>query len=291
MKRLIFIHGRSQQNLDPTGLKKEWRDALDTGLTSIGVSLPDCESICFPYYGDALHQLDEGSPQSSVAPVIIRSATTETVPPEEQRLLGEILIAAASRPEIAEQLTSEGLHPSAINRDVQNWPVVLRLAQALAHIPGIDVDTIALATHDVYIYLSQPEITSFIDRGVESAFKPDLDTVVVSHSLGTIVAYHILRGFDCRYRITHLITLGSPLGIPTVQRMLGRFTRPLCVANWSNARDPKDIVALYPLTPPTFNLANVTEKSDVANFTPNHHSIPGYLQDETAARWIYNALL
>jgi hypothetical protein len=34
-----------------------------------------------------------------------------------------------------------------------------------------------------------------------------------------------------------------------------------------------------------------TDKSDVANFTPNHHSIPGYLQDQTDARWIYNALL
>jgi pimeloyl-ACP methyl ester carboxylesterase len=141
------------------------------------------------------------------------------------------------------------------------------------------------------LHFSQPAITRFIDDGIKGAFEPNLDTVVVSHSLGTLVAYHLINGFDPSYRITHLVTLGSPLGIPTIQRMLRPFTRPPGVGQWFNARDPKDIVALYPLTPPTFNLQDVVDKSDVANFTPNHHSIPGYLQDPTVACWIHDALI
>ncbi len=156
MKRLIFVHGRSQQNLDPVKLKQEWRDALDTGLANIGMSLPEVESVCFPYYGDSLNQLDHGVSQGSALPVLIRSAGPEGIPAEEQELLAEWLRAAASQPQVASQLLAEGIDPVVLNRDIQNWPVVLGLAKALSHVPGVDVDTIALATHDVYTYLREP---------------------------------------------------------------------------------------------------------------------------------------
>jgi esterase/lipase superfamily enzyme len=44
--------------------------------------------------------------------------------------------------------------------------------------------------------------------------------MIIAHSMGTIIAYDVLRGLgklDSPIEINHLVTLGSPLGIPYVK--------------------------------------------------------------------------
>ncbi|GAA2768520.1 hypothetical protein GCM10010103_75620 [Streptomyces paradoxus] len=52
MRRLVLIHGRSQQRKDAEDLKQEWVQAPHNGLAGAGVSatVPE-ERIRFPYYG------------------------------------------------------------------------------------------------------------------------------------------------------------------------------------------------------------------------------------------------
>ncbi len=60
---------------------------------------------------------------------------------------------------------------------------------------------------------------------------------------------------------------------------------------WFNALDPKDAVALHPLTPEYFAVTPAIEnKTDVENTTDNRHGISGYLDDAEVARRIYDAL-
>jgi hypothetical protein len=67
------------------------------------------------------------------------------------------------------------------------------------------------------------------------------------------------------------------------------------VSQWFNARDPRDVVALYPLTPDHFPVGDeapgIVDKSDVDNETPNRHGISGYLSDRDVARVIHDALV
>ncbi len=55
------------------------------------------------------------------------------------------------------------------------------------------------------------------------------------------------------------------------------------------------MVSLYPLDTRNFPLApqepGITNKTDVENWTSNHHGITGYLDDKDVAKHIYDALV
>ena len=73
-RRLVFIHGRAQQNKDSIALKAEWVKSFEDGLHAAGkLPMPIAEpDIKFPYYGDTLDDLVSGADQ--VADVIVRGA-------------------------------------------------------------------------------------------------------------------------------------------------------------------------------------------------------------------------
>src|SRR6202035_4447024 len=112
---------------------------------------------------------------------------------------------------------------------------------------GIGTAALELCTRDVYAYLYDPSIAAKINDGVAKAFTKE-EAVVVAHSLGTVVAYSILRlkGPDV-WKVPSFITLGSPLAIQAINQLLPALEMPACVGTWYNGRDPKDTVALYPL--------------------------------------------
>jgi len=88
------------------------------------------------------------------------------------------------------------------------------------------------------------------------------------------------------------VTVGSPLGIRAISRRLATpLVMPAGAADWYNAFDPHDVVALYPLdaanfaiTPPIKNYPHVN------NHTDNRHGIGGYLDDADVAAQIAAAL-
>ena len=52
--RLVLVHGRGQERLDPTELKSNWLNALRRAAQKLGRTLPDTIDVAFPYYGDTL---------------------------------------------------------------------------------------------------------------------------------------------------------------------------------------------------------------------------------------------
>jgi pimeloyl-ACP methyl ester carboxylesterase len=116
-------------------------------------------------------------------------------------------------------------------------------------------------------------------------------TVVVGHSLGTVVAYEVLRGHKSN-DVSRFITVGAPLGIRAIRRRLAApLTMPGGVRDWYNAFDKRDVVALYPLDASNFAITPpIRNFSEVLNFTENHHGIAGYLDGAEVASEIRNAM-
>ena len=67
-KQLVFVHGRSQQDKDPQGLKDEWIEAWKKGLAKNNLTMPISEDqIRFPYYGDTLRDMVNGKSAKDAA--------------------------------------------------------------------------------------------------------------------------------------------------------------------------------------------------------------------------------
>ena len=47
--RLVLVHGRGQQRLDPTELKSNWLNTLRRGAQKLGRTLPGTIDVAFPY--------------------------------------------------------------------------------------------------------------------------------------------------------------------------------------------------------------------------------------------------
>ncbi|HTE16004.1 MAG TPA: alpha/beta hydrolase [Burkholderiales bacterium] len=127
------------------------------------------------------------------------------------------------------------------------------------------------------------------------------DIMLIGHSMGSIIAYDVLRrlgqesGTVC---IRHLVTLGSPLGLPHVKLKAEKFfadgvygdatlrTPTIVEKSWVNFADPKDPVAFDTHLGDDFgpnsggvrvrDVLILNDYESSGRF--NHHKIYGYLR-------------
>jgi hypothetical protein len=293
MRELVFVHGRSQEDKDPAELKETWIEAFKAGLAKSGRQLPIPEdSIRFPYYGDTLRDLVTGIPDDEVAAIIVKGDEADA---EEREFVRQYVLEVQNALKIDEQQIRAVGGQTVVQKGPLNWEWLQTVLQVIdQRVPGASGATLALSTKDVYAYLRNPGLQSVIDSGVRSAFTPNVEQVVVSHSLGTVVAYNLIRrdGGPLRWKIPLFVTLGSPLGVNVIKTSLAPLKHPSSVAAWFNAMDERDVVALYPLDSTHFDVSPAIEnKTDVNNHTDNRHGIAGYLDDEVVAAKIHDALV
>lgn len=291
MRELVLIHGRSQQGKDAAELKKTWVTALQEGMQDAELKLEiHDDQIHFPFYGNTLIQLIDKS--ETVESVVVKGGN-DTVGEAEAELMAQAL---------KEVLDANGIGTGDVyaaeaaagidtrKKGPLNWGWVLTGLRMLND-RGIGTLGLELCVRDVYQYVYDPAIAADINKGVASAFS-DHEAVVVSHSLGTVVAYSILTetGSEANWKIPAFITLGSPLAIHAVNQLLPSIHMPSCVRTWYNGRDPKDTVALFPLAPKHFPDLGIIAKNNIANTSGNHHGIEEYLRDPDVAGWIFREL-
>lgn len=282
---IVMIHGRNQQGKDPVALEKEWRDALTYGLTRAGLALPADAVFRFPFYGDELMRLVEQVETPGVLDAHARGTETDADP----TLRGEILEEIALGLGLTREDIEREFHPSAPRpRGPQNWEWVQAILRAIDRVPGVNSGVVDLVTRDVYVYLTFPGVRRRIDEMVAAAFD-ESPTVVIAHSLGTVVAYNVLLARNRSHPVPRFLTLGSPLGVKALQRHLDSpLVSPPAVGSWRNAFDDRDVVALRPLDASTgFRFEPpILNKKDVKNHTENRHGIAGYLADPVVAGWV-----
>ncbi|MGX1887231.1 hypothetical protein [Streptomyces sp. NPDC055287] len=297
-RQLVLVHGRSQQHKDPAALKAEWLDALAEGMAKSGLRLPvPEEDVRFPYYGDTLYQMVGGASPQAAAQIVVRGEAGDEA---ERRFLQSVLEEVRLAAGITDQQLAAAAEHDVIDRGLLTWAWVRAMADALdRYVPYASGALLALTTHDVYQYLRNSAIRQEIDEGVSGALTPGRETVVVGHSLGSVVSYNLLRreGHLRGWRVPLFVTLGSPLAVTAIRKSLTGMAParcPQCVTRWINAMDSRDLVALRALTPEHFPLdperPGISNRTAVRNHTANRHGIGGYLDDKDVARSIHDAL-
>ncbi|MFF0753052.1 trypsin-like serine peptidase [Streptomyces sp. NPDC004267] len=247
-RHLVFLHGRGQQDKDPAKLRVEWAAGLNRGLTRAGLTTIDPADACFPFYGAALmdairqHEAAPGSFDEAAAPGGPAAAAEACAPAGPARGTYERLIAgaagAAGMPS-EDQPATEGLGGflgGALQRQL-SW---------LAAKTDLDEWVIAATLRDVAAYLDHPGVRETVLDSVTETMPTTGELVLVSHSLGTVVAMDLVTRLAPGIDLTLLVTAGSPLGLDAVyDRLLaGGPRRPDRVAHWVNAWCPTDTVAV-----------------------------------------------
>ena len=133
---------------------------------------------------------------------------------------------------------------------------------------------------DVYAYFfggSKEAMRKVVRETLSSIDGP---VIVIGHSLGTILAYDVLReGSSASLEVPLLVTLGSPLGVQEVQDLVERpLEVPAPVSSWRNASDARDLVAMDHTLRPEFRPAERCTDLFVTNDSANHHGIREYLR-------------
>lgn len=292
-RQLIFVHGRAQEYKDADVLKADWISAFQEGLAKSNLALPIAEqNIRFPYYGQTLYDLVTEAPSENVAEVIIRGQDTDEA---QREFLRSVLEEVRQKEGITDEQLEEVIGSDVIQRGPLNWEWLHCILKAVdKYVPHASGASIAVATNDVYQYLKNPGIRDTIEQGVRAAMTPGVPTVVVGHSLGTVVCYNLLRrdGATEGWEVPLYVSLGSPLAITAIKKALRPVEHPSCVEKWYNAMDERDVVALYPLDRYHFEVDPMIEnKTNVDNETNNRHGISGYLNDKDVARRIFDALV
>lgn len=287
-KRLVFVHGRSQQGKDPEKLKTLWTETLKKGVDKYGGSLPNDISISFPFYGDLL---DDYANQLQVP--LTTDIQTKGSPPNSDFLTFQSNIAEEIRIKagITEEQVDAEYGPNPKEKGPQNWEWVQALLRAIdKNASGLSQGMLEVFMRDVYLYTKRAGVRDEIDRIVASELTED-PTVVVGHSLGSVVAYNVLRSSRDNLSVSLYMSLGSPLGIRAIRNEFRPLRFPSSADAWFNAYDEKDIVALFPLDSTNFPVNPAIENySGIKNHTSNNHGIIGYLDNKEVARRIMSAL-
>ena len=284
---LVFVHGRNQAQRTECDIRRSWLEGLDQGFRGIGHRALDQTTVLVPYYGSELDRLTTHH-RPKGARHILRSEA-----PTGKRLDP---ISAASVVHIAERagvdreqaLAEAGMpvvHPSP-----RCWEWVHVLASATQRrAPWLANVGITRFAADVRAYLTRQRVR----RAVHTLVEPSLrrgPSVVVAHSLGTVVAYWLLTELQGVTPIELFVTVGSPLGVDIIKAALPQpLTFPPGVRSWLNVTDPRDFVALTERLDEQTFLPGIENIDDVRN-PLDPHDIRGYLADERVARRIAQAL-
>jgi hypothetical protein len=283
--RLVFVHGINQQGKDPAMLKSMWIEDLEAGIGRPGALCG--VDIVMPYYGDILANLADAKTHG-----VIAQGPNEAINQDLSSFLSEGLAEVAEAEGISnakireEQQRAASEVPTVVEEGFPMSRRINAIVSLLERVSPLRGDLALRLFDQAHAYLKQPQVGPIIDEVV----RPFLDggpIVLVTHSLGTVVTFKLLRAMEAAGHAPDTplyITLGSPLPLSTVQRALGpSFETPANIGRWINVRDPDDIIALNRgLGGPRFSSA-IENIGDFRNPGADAHAIPGYLRCKKVA--------
>ena len=127
-KRIVFVHGRSQQGKDPEELKILWTETLKKGVEKYGGTFPNNISISFPFYGDLL---DNYAKQLQV-PLTTDIQTKGSSPNSDfLRFQSDIAEEIRLQAGITEEQIDTEYGPNPKEKGPQNWEWVQAILKAI----------------------------------------------------------------------------------------------------------------------------------------------------------------
>ena len=249
MKRLFLIHGR---NFKPgkKKLKAMWMDALRHGVKrDFGKKAAKCfDGISkeFVYYGDLSNAFleERGKNYDEAEDLTDRRATLNRLKKVKE---SEFVNKSTYRKN------------SSMFRGFREF--FLDALSTPADFFGVADNAAAMLAPDIAHYWEEEtkfgsEVREALTLPLGKALAARDDVMLIGHSLGTLVAYDVLWKFcymsehkDVRKcTLTHFVSLGSPLGNPTVQERLkggklkGPRRYPTNIRRWSNVAAEDDYI-------------------------------------------------
>jgi hypothetical protein len=235
--RIVAIHGIGQQREAEDTLHASWLPAMRGGLRLAGDdTLADADLRC-AFYGDLFR------PPGTKAVGEPAYGPADVDPEWELELLLALWEEAAR--------VEDGVAGPDAERVKARTPRAVQAAlRALSNsrfFSGLAERAMIADLKQVRAYVRDTDTRGRIRQRVTEAIGPDT-TVLVGHSLGSVVAYEVAALTPA---VRTLVTLGSPLGIrhlifehlePVPHD--GRGVWPGAVARWTNIADTGDVVAL-----------------------------------------------
>ena len=287
--RVLFIHGRAQGGKDPVKLKEEWVETLREGFAAAGRPWPAYVGFDFSYYGDTLDAIVDGANLPDPSDVVAKGPGQQ---PDFELFMQEVLGEYVGSHEWLSESAIESELPvdNVGEKGVENWGWVQAIARTIdKHWTGAADFTIERFLKDVHLYVNRRNVARQINQIIFDTLTNE-PTVVVGHSLGSVVSYNVIKEKSGTLNAVKHITVGSPLGIKSISSKLG-VPKNAAADGWFNAYDPNDIVALNPLDASHFGTTPAIENhGEVVNETSNQHGITGYLDDPKVANAIADAL-
>lgn len=257
MARVVVVHGVGQEYLGRRTLQAPVAAALADGVELAAEAgdvpagaVPAVEDVDVAFYGDAFR-----TPGAKSGPPAPLSASDVTDPYEQQ-----LLLAWADAAARGQESRSDTKTPTP--------EVVQRAMNALLRspfLPGPVAERFLLGVlRQVRRYFGEDAVRARALEAVAARVGPDT-TVLVGHSLGSVVAYEALCAHP-EWRVRTLVTLGSPLGMPSLvfdklrpAPQAGRGHWPEGLAHWTNLADRHDVVASVKELAGLFRPADGTE--------------------------------
>ncbi|MFH7767417.1 hypothetical protein [Acinetobacter sp. BSP-28] len=292
--KIIFIHGMNQQNYDEKSLKHLWLNTFQAGLNNaqLNINIHSLE-IRIPFYGDLLskHHLYNSLDLNTLLPKSLSNLHlpfhlrhNSTIVPEQHPCVSRL---PCFNPEHVASLTQRLALITALTRD----HAFKELALFLNHYPKLHETFIHKFLIETYLYLSNPDFMHEVHHRIMSYLHPELDHIIVAHSLGSVITYNLLHQFS-NFRIQRFITLGSPLAFKVIQEKLNLpISRPPQLqGDWFNFYSPDDFLTAFPLSEAPFNFEPPIINQAITTFLQNPHSITGYLQHPAVIKSIIDGL-
>lgn len=287
--RILMIHGRAQGGKSEQELASTWEHTLRKGYLDAGIVFPEGVAIDLPFYGNKLDEITAQFDLPSTDSVVAKGPSEKNR--EFEQFLQQTLNEMRQKKQISDAVDLEIEETNAKEKGVQNWGITQAIVRVIdRYLTGVSDFTIELFLRDVFLYVNHPNITDAINNIVADKIT-DEPTLVVGHSLGSVVAYKMLTDPKYQLNLKGFITIGSPLGISAVSSKLGRVRNPAAGVGWFNAYDERDIVALNPLNDKYFPVdPHIVNDNTISNHTENRHGIVGYLDDVKIVREISGKL-
>ena len=292
--KIIFIHGMNQQNYDANSLKQHWLTAFQSGLNNshLDIELKSLE-IRFPFYGDLLskHHLYNSLDLQIFLPKSIAHlhlpfhlGHSSCIVQEHQPCIHAL---PTFNPEHSESFTQRLSVISALTKD----HAFRELSLFLNHYPKLHETLIHKFLIETYLYLSNPDFMHEVHHRIMSYLRPELDHIIVAHSLGSVITYNLLHQFT-NFRIQRFITLGSPLAFKVIQeKLITPISRPPQLqGDWFNFYSPEDFLTAFPLSEPPFDFDPPIINQMITTLIHNPHRITGYFQHPAVIKSIVDAL-
>jgi hypothetical protein len=294
MPHVTFIHGIANKPAADK-LLDLWRrslaesDGLDLGTDGVSSSMVYWADVMYP---EPLQEaMEESATDEASAEAVSPESPdlgVENMSSEEKRWVAELATKLAV-PLVAEEAIEATPTPvrEQLERIPLPWPVKERLMRRLLRDVHHYLFNVEFSPRPGETFKVQDEIRGRMIRALKDGAAKPGPHIVVSHSMGTVIAYDCLKRVADAPLVNGLITIGSPLGLDEIQDKLrpewsrdDGFPHEKVHDRWVNVYDHLDPVAGFD---PNFSNdyrrggQKAVEDVNEQNFGKWRHNISKYL--------------